>query len=318
MVSGNPKVSVLMTVYNGEKFLRESIESILCQTFDDFEFIIIDDGSTDASPNIMASFSDPRLVFVQQENIGQTKSLNKGLHLARGEYVARQDADDISLPDRFEKQAAYLDAHPEVVVVGGSVIRVDEQGNALRRLVFPQTHRKVRKRLRQGINPLVHTTVMFRRREIVSLGGYNEHFPVIQDCELWFRVSECFRLANLPDVLCYYRFHPKSLSSSYTMDRALLALRIGKGKRSCGTYPATSSDWESSVEGFEAEFQMEIDAWKRQHQARRMLKLSQARFAAGDLPGALRYLWQSIRVYPKISLSIPVRMFRYIRSCIQP
>ena len=316
MAIRNPRISVLMSVYNGEEFLKESIESILNQTFADFEFIFIDDGSTDASEEIVHSFSDPRLVVVQQENIGLTKSLNKGLGLARGAYIARQDADDISVSNRFEKQVAYLDAHPEVAVVGGSVVRVDDKGNALRRLAFSRTHKKIKKCLYQGKNPLVHTTVMFRRQEIRSIGGYDESFSVNQDYELWLRASEHFHLANLGDVLCHCRFHLGSISSSH--DRypfiALLALRMNEKRRSSGTHSPSALDWESFVEAFEAESQIEIDARKRDFESHRMLKLSQAQAATGDFPGAFRCLCQSIRMYPKMILSIPGGLFRYVRS----
>ncbi len=129
-----PRVSVLMSVYNGERFLRDSVESILGQTFTDFEFLILDDGSTDSTCEILEEYAnkDARIVLVRNDrNLGLTRSLNKGLRLVRGEYLARQDADDISLPKRLEMQVKFLDAHPEVGVVGSALEIIDENGNTI-------------------------------------------------------------------------------------------------------------------------------------------------------------------------------------------
>ncbi len=137
-MSENPKVSVIMSVYNGDKYLREAIESILNQTFTDFEFIIVNDGSTDNSLEIIESYDDERIKTINnKKNIGLTKSLNKALKFAKGKYIARQDADDVSLPNRFEKQVEYLDSHPEVALVGTSVYLIDENGKIIgKRIAF--------------------------------------------------------------------------------------------------------------------------------------------------------------------------------------
>ncbi|MBA7555263.1 Undecaprenyl-phosphate 4-deoxy-4-formamido-L-arabinose transferase [subsurface metagenome] len=166
-MSRNPYISVIMPCYNGAQYLREAIESILNQTFHDFEFVIINDGSTDASQEIIDSFNDDRMLVIQQKNMGITKSLNKGLEMARGEYIARQDADDISFPDRFEKQVAYLDAHPEVAVLGGAIIRIDEKGNPLNKFVFPQSHEKITKKLYKD-NQIVHSLLRIDKTRVKS------------------------------------------------------------------------------------------------------------------------------------------------------
>ena len=122
-----PKISVVMPAYNAENYIREAIDSILAQTFRDFEFLIIDDGSTDHTVEIIRSYSDSRIRLYQNErNMGVAATLNRGLDLARGEYIARMDADDISLPERFAKQAAYMDAHPDVAVCGSNIILFSE------------------------------------------------------------------------------------------------------------------------------------------------------------------------------------------------
>ena len=127
-----------MSVYNGEKYLREAIESILNQTFTDFEFLIVNDGSTDSSLEIILSYPDERIRVIRNDrNIGLTKSLNKALQQAKGEYIARQDADDISLQNRFEEQLIYLEKHPEVALLGTSAYKIDERGEILAKVIVP-------------------------------------------------------------------------------------------------------------------------------------------------------------------------------------
>jgi glycosyltransferase involved in cell wall biosynthesis len=139
-----PRISVVMSVYNGEKYLRQAIESILQQTYTDFEFIIIDDGSTDSSREIIQSYDDKRIrLVINEQNIGLTKSLNKGIRLAKGEFIARMDADDISLPQRFEKQVAYLDSHPEVGVLGTYANIIDHRGKIINNIIFPTEHETI-------------------------------------------------------------------------------------------------------------------------------------------------------------------------------
>ncbi len=207
-----PRVSVVMSVYNGERYLREAVESILGQTFTDFEFIIIDDGSTDSSWHILNSFDDPRLRFVRNEaNIGLTHSLNKGLALARGEYIARMDADDISLPERLAKQVQFLDAHPFVGVLGTAVRTIDSLGKPGREhatLVEPNIIRWTLC-LR---NCLAHSSVVMRRDLVRRVGAYDTSAVYAQDYDLWTRLAQVTCLANLPEPLIYLRIHDTSVS----------------------------------------------------------------------------------------------------------
>lgn len=213
-----PRVSVVMSVYNDEPFLREAIDSILAQTFRDFEFIIINDGSSDASPAILASYSDPRIrVIHNEQNIGLTKSLNRGLREARGELIARFDANDASLPERFGKQVAFLDAHPEVAVAGVQMMVIDVAGRRLRRAESrrPMTDTGVAW-WQMFTAPLGHPASMFRRRVVLEeLGGYDEEFRTGQDAELWFRVVERgYRITTLPERLLALRFDRRSISGN--------------------------------------------------------------------------------------------------------
>ncbi len=207
-----PQITVLMSVYNGEAFVAQSVTSILEQSFRAFEFIVIDDASTDATAEILAAIKDPRLKVSRNEtNLGLTASLNRGLALARGEFVARQDADDLSHLDRLAHQANFLQANPTVAAVGSQAHLIDEQGRSQGRKDFPLEHR--------GIwwahlfdNALAHSSVMFRRPAVSEAGGYDEQYRASQDYELWSRLGEKHRLANLADRLVTLRI----LSSSVT------------------------------------------------------------------------------------------------------
>jgi glycosyltransferase involved in cell wall biosynthesis len=203
----DPKITVLMSVYNGEKHLQESISSILDQTFKDFEFIIINDGSTDRSREIIISCRDSRIRLVNNEkNIGLTRSLNKGLKLATGIYIARMDADDVSMPARFEKQVVFLDSHPSVGVVGINSLVIDEQGKPLFKINHPTVHGKIISKLLLD-NKFVHSSVMLRKTCLKTSGYYNEDFQMAQDYELFLRLSLIARLANISESLHKWRMN---------------------------------------------------------------------------------------------------------------
>ncbi len=206
-VSGRqPRVTVLMPVYNGERYLREAIGSILGQTFGDFELLIVNDGSTDASESIIRSHDDPRIRLVTNEaNLRLTATLNRGLALARGQYLARMDCDDISLPERLGKQVAFLDAHPEVAVVG-TWYRTTGEGRE--RIVRYPKKRGMLRSLLLFASPLAHPTVMLRRELFVRNGFlYDPDFPNVEDYELWSRISVSHDIAVMGEVLLRYRVH---------------------------------------------------------------------------------------------------------------
>ena len=215
MSGHEPAISVVMSVYNGERYVPEAVESILAQTFDDFEFILIDDGSTDGSKGLLDGYArrDPRIRLTSRPNKGLTATLNEGLGMACGEFVARMDADDISLPSRFEKQVAFLRANPDVVCVGARVLRVDPYGSPLSESNHKLTHEEIDGQLmEEGLGwAITHPVAMMRRDAVVKVGGYREQFRTSQDLDLWLRLAEVGRLANLPDVLLKYRYHPQSV-----------------------------------------------------------------------------------------------------------
>jgi len=205
-----PKVSVLLPVYNGELFLKEAIESILSQTFRDFEFIIIDDGSTDGTSAILEHYQqiDDRIHVYRHGHQGLIPSLNRGCHLARGEYIARMDADDVSLPERLARQVEYMETHPEIGVLGCGVQIIDDCGKKTRILQFPTEHAVLKWRLCFYISfTFAHPAVVMRRELVERVGGYNPEMRHTEDYELWRQLSGLTRLSNLSDVLLYLRKH---------------------------------------------------------------------------------------------------------------
>ena len=218
-----PSMTVLMPVYNGERHLRAAIDSILAQTYDDFELLIVNDGSTDTSRTIITSYTDKRIRLVDHgENLGLTRTLNRGLSLSAGELVARQDADDISHPERLTRQMAVLRDDPQVALVGARGLIIDEGGQS-RGLSLTDQHgnfrglvdvacedTSVRWDLLFG-NCFIHSAVMFRKKVVwEELGGYDESFLLCEDYELWSRVAFAGRVRNVSDRLVSYRIHPSA------------------------------------------------------------------------------------------------------------
>jgi glycosyltransferase involved in cell wall biosynthesis len=199
---GSPEVTVLMSVYNGEPFLRASIESILNQSFKDFEFIIIDDGSTDNSCKIIESYKDKRVRFYKNSyNIGLAASLNRGLKYAKADLIARQDADDISMPERLNKQVRFMHKNSNIVLIGSQGRDIDENGRNLGIIRKPVLNNSIKWFLIFD-NPFIHTSVMFRRENVLRcFNGYNETFICSQDYELWSKIATLFPVANMNTVL---------------------------------------------------------------------------------------------------------------------
>jgi glycosyltransferase involved in cell wall biosynthesis len=228
-----PTVSVIMAVYNGEPWLGDAVASILGQSLADLEFIVVDDGSTDGTPKRLAAIGDPRLLVLRQSRRGQTAALNRGLGAARAPLVARIDADDVALPERLARQAAFMAAHPEVGLLGTAAREIAPSGMVVRELTPPCEDRAIRRALMRA-NPFIHSSVMFRRELVDRVGDYDESFAVAQDYDLWLRMSRVTRLANLGEPLVLRRLAPGRLSSARDTTRLrdevvakLRALRSG-------------------------------------------------------------------------------------------
>lgn len=215
MNPSSPFVSAVMAVYNGCPHLEEAVQSILDQTFADFEFIIINDGSTDGSKEVLEQFAtrDDRIRIVHQKNRGLTVSLNRGLHMARGKYVTRMDADDVSRPKRFGRQVNFLESNPEVGILGTQIKRIDADGNPHGQWILP-TDPDVVGWQTLFSTCLCHPTVMMRRSLLDDLNGYAEWATCAQDYELWTRAVLESQLANLPDTLHKLRRHDDSITAT--------------------------------------------------------------------------------------------------------
>jgi hypothetical protein len=221
-----PKVTVLMSVYNGERFLRPAIESVLGQTFREFEFLIIDDGSSDASAAIVNGYKDPRIKLVHNAaNIGLTRSLNRGLELALGVHIARMDCDDISEPGRLERQLAYLGEHPECAVVGCAYGVIDSQDRNRFSIYETDAHAFLAWSLCFQ-NPLAHPSVLMRADAVRAAGGYDTRRIYSQDYDLWWRLSRLGQLSSLPERLFKLRRHRESLTSRHLREQKETAGRI--------------------------------------------------------------------------------------------
>lgn len=227
-MSDSPKISVLMAAYNAEPFLREAIDSVLNQSFQDFEFLIFEDCSQDATLEIIQSYDDPRLrVIINETNQGLTKCLIYGMELAKGEYVARMDADDVCMTNRFERQLAYFSTHPEVSVLGSAVTFFDGKGYEFVGYQ-PETHDEIKVALFLGFT-MLHPSVMMRKADMDKFGlNYNPEFVVSQDHDLWTRAVRKLRFANFGEPLLNMREHSSKIGSTRKPEQVTLSNRSRK------------------------------------------------------------------------------------------
>ena len=229
------KVSILLCVYNAASTLQEAVDSILAQSFGDFELIIVDDGSIDGSAELLAAYrdADKRVSVVTQRNVGMVGALNRGLAACGGDYIARMDHDDRAWPDRLAHQIAYLDANPAVVAVGGQVRIIDATGKTRRLGQYPVGCSAVRNILSVS-SPFAHPAVMMRRHGLLSVGGYRSAFEYAEDYDLWLRLSEIGQLDNLPEIVLDYRWHGANVSAlkaeaqAFATAAAMIASRVRK------------------------------------------------------------------------------------------
>jgi hypothetical protein len=218
-------VSVVMSVFNGERFLREAVESILDQSFHELEFIVVDDGSTDRSATILDYYqqADARVKVYHEVHRGLIESLNRGCSLAGGKYIARMDADDVASKDRLMMQVDFMEAHPQIGVLGGAVEWIDATGKSLGIHMHPVEDREIKPALLHRC-VLWHPTVVLRREAFVWAGGYRSIFVDAEDCDLWLRIAEHFQLANLEAVVLKYRIHPYQVSMRKRRQQAICSL----------------------------------------------------------------------------------------------
>ncbi len=220
-----PLVSVVMPVFNTAEYLRAAIESILAQTYEHFEFLIIDDGSTDESVSVIQSYDDSRIVLIEnEENLGISKTRNKGMAAASGKYIAIFDSDDIAPPNRLEAQVAYLEKHPDFGLVGGNIQPIDEQGNIRGRpWVCPAPPEKIPAILLFG-NYFAQPAVMVRRDVLPDI-CYKSEYVTAGDYELWVRMARRTKVWNLPQVMVYYRIHQSGITRRTKVTQSLTFIK---------------------------------------------------------------------------------------------
>ena len=226
-----PKISVVMPVYNAEAYLKDAIESILNQTLNDFEFIIIDDASTDNSFKIIEDFSkkDDRIVILRNENnLGIAETRTKGTKYAKGKYIAIADADDISTSKRFEKEYNYLERHRECGVVGGFIQLFDsDSGKIIGVRKYYEDDTNLRKKLFLYC-PVAQPVSMIRKEVFDNIGYYDPKYPPAEDLDLWFRIGTKYKFANIQEILLKYRVHGKSATTSKIQKMEAMTLELRK------------------------------------------------------------------------------------------
>jgi len=315
-------ITVLMGVYNGQGYISQSMESILLQTYKDFEFIIINDGSTDDTLKIISSYEDSRIRIINQNNAGLTRSLNQGISLAKGEYIARIDADDISMPERLSTQVQFLKSNPDVALVGANAILIDEDGKKTGKTDFPSKNNELINKMIELISPFPHSTACFRRETALSLGGYNERFTRGQDFDLWLRMSQKYRIACINEPLIMLRKSFESISfkgdESLSYKMGIIAL-IDYFRRLNGLdefSSATNDTWKT--------FGLKFDQWFRKHKyekkakAKKHFKTFMVELAKRNLLNALKELVNSFKLdpffftYRGIGIKVPGDIIRWI------
>jgi len=255
-------ISVLMPVYNAEKYIQAAVESILNQTFTNFEFIIINDGSSDGTLALLEGYAeqDKRIRLISRENKGLVATLNEGLKLAKTPLIARMDADDIAMPNRFKEQVAFLKLNLDVVCVGGTAIIIDELGQELTLLQVPETDDEIQQLLLEGHTSVFHPAVMYRSENVQQVGGYREDFFPAEDLDLWLRLGEVGAFYNLQEAVIKYRFLSSSVSGRMVKQQyeaakaATESAWVRRGRE--GVFKATG-DWRSSDDKY-SQYQMSM------------------------------------------------------------
>ncbi|HBJ34532.1 MAG TPA: hypothetical protein DDZ51_07160 [Planctomycetaceae bacterium] len=301
-----PRVSVLTTVYNGMPYLPKAVESIFSQTFSDFEYIIVDDGSHDATPVYLASLTDPRVKIISQANTGTGPAAQHGLKYCTGEYIARMDADDYSLPTRLAKQVTYMDAHPEVGLLGCQMAPMGDKGVG-RSLEMPITHDQIFADMMAGRHGIAHSCLLIRAARLREVGGYWT-LPLQDEWDMTLKVGEISELANLDQVLFHYRVHSGSLNGTgmrrmrFSIDYSIECAR----RRQQSLPPISHTDYAK---------QMEMRPWWKkvaenvELHARSHYRLAIAE-RQGDHPirGTMRLAWAAA-CSPTLTFQRMARMF---------
>jgi len=289
-----------MAVYNGEEFLREAVESVIKQSFTDFEFIIINDGSTDKTKNILDNYQDRRLVVVHWgKNRGIAKARNRGLEVSRGKYIAVMDSDDISRPNRLETQVNFLDTHPEIGVVGSSFYRINEKGEVLGKDSCLVRSDEIKTALPKE-NQFCHGSTMIRKECFEKAGKYREEFKYSIDYDLWLRMSEHFNMTNIEEPLYMWRIHFNGVTVAKKIEQnkyTSLARKLAKERRTSGRESFLDS-YKKLLEGIEVEKKSKTKNQKNRQFYHYYFQRGKALLMQGSIKAARLQFYYAIRHFP--------------------
>lgn len=305
-----PKVSVVIPVLNGERYLREAIESVLAQNLENLEIVVIDDGSTDGTSVILQEYANDNRVHIhRQTNQGLVAALNASLRIAQSNYIARLDADDVCMPGRLSTQLRYLECHPEVLAVGGAIEMIDEHGHSKGRRGYPVGQVAATIGMLKGCT-LAHPAVMMRKDAVMNVGGYRTVFKYAEDYDLWLRLIERGHVDNLAEVLIKYRIHPESVTQKHGISQSLAAASaLVAHRRRVQGLPDPFDSLESPLkleEILSAGFTNEEQATFAYVRFRILAKESAN---IGDYLSALNWSWELRRHIPR---------GRLVRHCLAP
>src|SRR3989344_285670 len=221
-----PLVSVIMPVYNSESFVKKSVSSVLNKTYRKFELIIVNDASTDKSLAIVKSFQDPRVKIINNvKQVGVAAALNRGLHFAKGRLIARMDADDIALRNRFSVKVKFLRKYPDVVLIGTWVTIINEQGRKIKIKKLPEDSQKIKSHILR-YNPFIHSTIMLRKSVLDSVGSYSERYNGAEDYDLFLKVVSTYKTANINKPLLQYRISKSAVTFKQLKKVELQSLQV--------------------------------------------------------------------------------------------
>ncbi len=222
-----PLVSVIIPTYNQEKYIKKTLESVLSQTFKSIEIIVVDDGSTDETAEIVNSFNEPRIIYIWQKNKGPAAARNTGIKRAQGKYIAFLDADDLWLREKLERQINFMEKNSEIGLLGTGCYEINHKGEMMSKKIFP-TKNKILKKILIRYNPFIQSSIMLKKEIFDKKEGYNESFPQSEDYELWLRIAKNYKIANLPEYLVMKRYYKESLSPTKDKEQLLFVLKAKK------------------------------------------------------------------------------------------
>jgi glycosyltransferase involved in cell wall biosynthesis len=260
---GGVPLTVLLPVYNGEPYLNKAIESVLSQSYGNFEFLVLDDGSRDRTPAILQHYAaqDGRVRVLHHENRGVGYTLNRGLSEARGDLIALIGADDVALPGRLEKQVSFLSHNADHVLVGGYLRIIDPEDKLIGMRRYPTSDRELRERILL-YNPIGDPTVMYRRADALAAGGYTTRVRTCEDYDLLLRLAKRGKIANIPEPLTAYRLHPESLKSQRTLRQLKDTLAIRRiAAKEYGYSPTLGTRLVSAAQWFLTRLPPAVSYW---------------------------------------------------------